>query len=137
MVISADLSILLKKEKDLDGFALTLKPQKAIKKAIIPVAGFGTRLFPVTKALKKDFFPVMDKDGILKPVLLILLEQLVQAGIEKICLVIGEDEQPVYDAFFGELSTEHYEKLPADKRKYEDLLESLRNKINFLLLTNF
>lgn len=122
----------LKNKKDLNGFALTLKPQKAIKKAIIPVAGFGTRLFPVTKALKKDFFPVMDKDGILKPVLLILLEQLVQAGIEKICLVIGEDEQPVYDAFFGELSTEHYEKLPADKRKYEDLLESLRNKITYV-----
>ena len=122
----------LKKEKGMNGFPLTLKPQKKITKAIIPVAGFGTRLFPVTKCLKKDFFPVMDKDGILKPVLLILLEQLVNAGIEKICLVIGEEEQPVYDAFFGELSKEHYEKLPEEKRKYEDLLESLSSKITYV-----
>lgn len=122
----------LKDEKGLNGFTLTLRPQKAIKKAIIPVAGFGTRLFPVTKALKKDFFPVMDRDGILKPVLLVLLEQLVQAGIEKICLVIGENEQPIYDSFFGELSSEHYEKLSAEKQKYEDLLESLKNKITYV-----
>lgn len=122
----------LKKEKGMNGFPLTLKPKKNIAKAIIPVAGFGTRLFPVTKCLKKDFFPVMDKDGILKPVLLILLEQLVNAGIEKICLVIGEEEQPLYDAFFGELSKEHYEKLPEEKRKYEDLLESLSSKITYV-----
>lgn len=122
----------LKKEKGLEGFPLTLKPQKKITKAIIPVAGFGTRLFPVTKCLKKDFFPVMDKDGILKPVLLILLEQLVNAGIEKICLVIGEEEQPLYDAFFGELSKEHYEKLPEEKKKYEDLLESLNTKVTYV-----
>ncbi len=122
----------LKNEKGMNGFPLTLKPRKTITKAIIPVAGFGTRLFPVTKCLKKDFFPVMDKDGILKPVLLILLEQLVNAGIEKICLVIGEEEQLIYDAFFGELSKEHYEKLPEEKRKYEDLLESLSSKITYV-----
>ena len=122
----------LKSEKGLNGFPLTLKPQKAIKKAIIPVAGFGTRLFPVTKVLKKDFFPVMDTDGILKPAILILLEQLVQAGIEKICLVIGEDEQNIYDSFFGELSREHYDKLSSEKQKYEDLLESLKNKITYV-----
>lgn len=122
----------LKKEKNLNGFPLTLKPQKKITKAIIPVAGFGTRLFPVTKCLKKDFFPVMDTDGILKPVLLILLEQLVNAGIEKICLVIGEDEQHLYDSFFGQLSKEHYDKLPEEKKKYEDLLESLSSKITYV-----
>jgi len=122
----------LRENKGLNGFPLTLKPQKVIKKAIIPVAGFGTRLFPVTKALKKDFFPIMDRDGILKPAILILLEQLVQAGIEKICLVIGPDEKPIYEAFFGELSREHYDKLPDDKKKYEDLLESLKDKITYV-----
>lgn len=122
----------LKKEKGLNGFPLTLKPQQSIKKAIIPVAGFGTRLFPVTKALKKDFFPVMDTDGILKPALFILLEQLVQAGIEKICLVIAEGEQQIYDSFFSPISREYYEKLPEDKKKFEDLLESLKDKITYV-----
>lgn len=122
----------LKKEKGMSGFPLTLHPKKAVKKAIIPVAGFGTRLFPVTKALKKDFFPVMDKDGILKPAILILLEQLVQAGIEKICLVIAEGEKPLYESFFAALSEEHYEKLPEDKKRYEDLLESLSKKVTYV-----
>lgn len=122
----------LKNVKGMDGFPLTLRPKKAVKKAIIPVAGFGTRLFPVTKALKKDFFPIMDKDGILKPAILILLEQLVQAGIEKICLVIAEGEKNIYDGFFSALSEEHYEKLSEDKKKYEDLLESLKNKVTYV-----
>ena len=122
----------LKNEKKMNGFALTINPPKAIKRAIIPVAGFGTRLFPVTKSLKKDFFPVLDRDGILKPVLLILLEQLVEAGIENICLVIGEDEQYIYDSFFTKLTTEHYEKLPLEKRKYEDLIQNLKNKITYV-----
>lgn len=122
----------LKNEKGLHGFTLTLKPPRLIKRAIIPVAGFGTRLFPVTKSLKKDFLPVMDNDGILKPVLLILLEQLINAGIENICLVIGPGEQPLYDAFFEKLTEEHYNKLSEDKRQYEIFLESLKNKITYV-----
>ena len=122
----------LKNTYDMEGFRLTLKPQQAIKKAIIPVAGFGTRLFPATKILKKDFFPVLDKDGILKPVLLILLEQLIEAGIDDVCLVIGESEKAIYDEFFGALSKEHYDKLPDGKKRYEDLLQKVGRKITYV-----
>ncbi len=123
----------LKKEKNMNGFPLTLKPKKAVKKAIIPVAGFGTRLFPMTKIIKKDFFPVMDKDGILKPAILILLEQLTNAGIEKICLVVAEGEKSLYDSFFSSLSAEYYEKLPEEKKRYEDLLENLKNRVTYVV----
>lgn len=122
----------LKNERGMEGFKLTLKPQQAVKKAIIPVAGFGTRLFPATKALKKDFFPVLDRDGILKPVILILLEQLVEAGIEQICLVIGEGEKEIYDDFFGALSKEHYDKLPDEKKEYENLLQKVGEKVTYV-----
>ena len=116
----------------MDGFPLTLNPQQAVRKAIIPVAGFGTRLFPATKVLKKDFFPVLDRDGILKPVLLILLEQLVEAGIEEICLVIGAGEKQIYNEFFGALSQEHYDKLPEEKKAYEDLLQKVGEKVTYV-----
>lgn len=122
----------LKKSYDMNGFRLTLQPQKAVKKAIIPVAGFGTRLFPATKALKKDFFPVLDRDGILKPVLLILLEQLIDAGIEEICLVIGAGERQIYKEFFSALSKEHYDKLPEEKKIYEDLLQKVGQKVTYV-----
>ena len=122
----------LNKEKNLNAFTLTLSPSKKLRKAVIPVAGFGTRLFPVTKCLKKDFLPIMDVDGVLKPVLLILLEQLIKAGIEEICLVIGENEKPLYDSFFKSLSKEHYDKLPDEKKKCEDSIEALQNHIKYV-----
>lgn len=125
----------LKKERGMDGFPLTLRPKQAVTKAIIPVAGFGTRLFPVTKGLKKDFFPIMDQDGILKPAILILLEQLEKAGIEEICLVIGKGEKHIYDEFFGALEREHYDKLPDDKKPYEDMIKRIGQKITYVVQT--
>lgn len=122
----------LREERGMDAFTLTLKPRQKVRKAVIPVAGFGTRLYPATKAIKKDFLPVLDKDGLFKPVILVLLEQLIASGIEEICLVIGEDEQPVYEAFFSRMSEENYDKLPEEKQRYEDFIAGLKSKITYV-----
>lgn len=116
----------------MNAFKLTLKPQQSVKKAVIPVAGFGTRLYPATKAVKKDFLPVLDKDGLFKPVIMILLEQLAQSGIEEVCLIIGEEEQEMYDSFFAPMSRENYEKLPDDKKKYEDFITQMGKKVTYV-----
>ena len=97
----------LKNEKGMPSFLLTLKPGQTVRKAIIPLAGFGTRVFPATKCMPKCMMPVLDRDGVLKPALLIMLEQLMEAGIEDICLIIGEDEQPDFDRFFEPLLRHH------------------------------
>ena len=123
----------LKEQRGMDSVPFTIKPQQQIRKAIIPLAGFGTRLFPVTKCLKKSFFPIMDRDGILKPALLLLLEQLDEAGIEEICLVIGENEREEYESFFRPLPKEHYNKLPEDKRRYEDLILKMGKKVTYAI----
>lgn len=102
-------------------------------KAIIPVAGYGTRLFPATKNIKKAFLPIMDSDGILKPVILILLEQLQQAGIKEVCLVIGEGEKETYEEFFKPLPSEHYNKLTPDKRKIEDNIVRIGKNITYIV----
>lgn len=112
-------------------FPLTLKPKQAITKAIIPVAGFGTRLYPTTKVIKKDFLPILDTDGNLKPVLLIMLEELIEAGIEDICLVIGEDEKSIYDEFFGQLSKEHYDKISNEKKILEDKIQNIGSHVTY------
>lgn len=121
----------LQEKRDMPAFTLTLRPQRAVRKAVIPVAGFGTRLYPATKVLKKAFLPVLDKDGMFKPVLMVLLEQLISSGIEEICLIIGKEEQEQYDAFFRRLSDENYDKLPEEKKHYEDFLEEVRKKITY------
>ncbi|MFQ6880056.1 MAG: sugar phosphate nucleotidyltransferase [Oscillospiraceae bacterium] len=122
----------LEEERGMEAFTLTLKPQQKVRKAVIPVAGFGTRLYPATKAIKKDFLPVLDRDGMFKPVIMVLLEELIASGIQEICLVIGEDEKPVYDAFFARMSEENYEKLPEEKQKYEDFIVGLKSKIHYV-----
>ena len=85
-------------------YKLTIQPVHTVRRAIIPVAGFGTRLYPATRCMKKDFFPIPCADGMVRPVILILLEELVQSGIEDICLVLGsEEERKLYANFFETL----------------------------------
>ena len=120
------------KEQGMPSFTLTIKPGQTVKKAIIPLAGFGTRVFPATKYIPKCFLPILDVDGLLKPALMIMLEQLLDAGIEEIALIIGEDEQEEFDRFFSPLSDEIKEKLPDDKRACEERIASMRQHITYL-----
>ena len=115
-------------------YPLTLKPVHAVRKAIIPVAGFGTRLYPATRALKKDFFPIPDKDGTVKPVILILLEELLKSGIEEVCLVLGsKEERLLYRDFFeNPLSDEHLRKLNPEMQEYENRILAIGKKLRYV-----
>jgi UTP-glucose-1-phosphate uridylyltransferase len=115
-------------------YPLTIKPVHVVRKAIIPVAGFGTRLYPASRALKKDFFPIPDKDGIVKPVILILLEELVKSGIEEICLVLGsEEERTKYRDFFeSPLPEEHLRKLSPEMQEYENKILSIGKRLRYV-----
>src|SRR5574344_1440240 len=115
-------------------YKLTLRPVHTIHKAVIPVAGFGTRLYPATRSLKKDFFPVPDKDGMVKPVILILLEELIASGIDEVCLVLGsEDERQQYRDFFETpLSAEHLNKLSLQMQEYENIILDIGKKLTYV-----
>jgi UTP--glucose-1-phosphate uridylyltransferase len=65
-----------------------------IKKAIIAVAGSGTRFLPVTKAMPKEMLPIVDK-----PIIQLVVEELVEAGVEDIILVTKWDKKPLEDHF--------------------------------------
>lgn len=65
-----------------------------IRKAIFPVAGFGTRFLPATKAQPKEMLTVVDK-----PVIQYLVEQAVAAGIEEIIFVTGRGKRAIEDHF--------------------------------------
>jgi UTP--glucose-1-phosphate uridylyltransferase len=71
-----------------------------IRKAIIPIAGYGTRLFPATKAIQKALFPIVDRDGIAKPTIQIIIEEALAAGVEEVCLVIQPDQREAIEAYF-------------------------------------
>ncbi len=67
---------------------------KKIKKAVIAVAGSGTRLLPATKAMPKEMLPMVDK-----PIIQLVVEELVAAGIEDIIMVTKWDKKPLEDHF--------------------------------------
>lgn len=93
-----------------------MKNQK-IKKAILPVAGFGTRFLPATKAQPKEMLPVVDK-----PVIQYLVEEVVAAGVEEVIFVTGRGKRAIEDHFDTSFELEH---TLVEKEK-QDLLEAVR-----------
>jgi UTP--glucose-1-phosphate uridylyltransferase len=73
-----------------------------VRKAVIPVAGYGTRLYPASKAIKKELFPIVDTDGMAKPLLQVIIEEAIGSGIEEVCLIVREDEKEAFVKYFNE-----------------------------------
>lgn len=67
---------------------------KPLRKAVLPVAGLGTRFLPATKAMAKEMLPVVDK-----PLIQYAVEEARAAGIEEFCLVSGRGKSMLVDHF--------------------------------------
>lgn len=91
---------------------------KPITKAIFPVAGFGTRFLPATKAQPKEMLPIVDK-----PVIQYLVEEAVSAGIKDIIIVTGRGKRAIEDHFDTSFELEY---TLVEKEKH-DLLDEVRN----------
>jgi UTP--glucose-1-phosphate uridylyltransferase len=91
-------------------------PQK-IKKAVVAVAGSGTRFLPVTKAMPKEMLPVVDK-----PIIQLLVEELVEGGIEDIILVTKWDKKPLEDHFDRAWALEEELKKSGKKDKLKEIV---------------
>lgn len=93
-----------------------------VKKAIVAVAGSGTRLLPATKSMPKEMLPIVDK-----PIIQLVVEELVAAGIEDIILVTKWDKKPLEDHFdyswalVEDLKKAGKEKLAEEVKKIADL----------------
>ena len=67
---------------------------KKIKKAVFPVAGFGTRFLPATKAMPKELLPIVDK-----PLIQYAVEEAIAAGIDTLIFVTGRNKRAIEDHF--------------------------------------
>lgn len=105
------------------------KPTRTkIRKAVIPVAGLGTRFLPVTKTVPKELLPIVDK-----PILLFIFEEAMRAGIEEIILIQAREKEPTIENFF-EVAQELEEALARTGRKH--LLNDLQAVRDRLKLVN-
>lgn len=108
-------------------------PKTQIKKAVIPAAGFGTRLFPATKVVKKELFPIIDSDGRVKPVIQLIVEEAISAGIEEIGIVIQPEDKRIFvDLFKYPPKAELFEKLSPENQKHSKHIVDLGDRIKFL-----
>ena len=85
----------------------------AIRKAVFPAAGLGTRFLPASKAQPKQMLPVVDK-----PIIQYGVEEAVAAGIDQIIVVTGRDKRAIVDHFDISFELEHYLK---DRGKTREL----------------
>ena len=110
---------ILERDLHLLALKLTITPQQKVRKAVIPAAGYGTRLFPASKATKKELFPIIDRDGIAKPAILIIVEEALEAGIEEVIIVVQKNDLEEFRFLFNEqISIENYNKLPPQFQEY-------------------
>ena len=65
-----------------------------IRKAVFPVAGFGTRFLPATKAMPKELLPIVDK-----PLIQYAAEEAIAAGIDTLIFVTGRNKRAIEDHF--------------------------------------
>ncbi|MBE9046909.1 UTP--glucose-1-phosphate uridylyltransferase [Pleurocapsales cyanobacterium LEGE 10410] len=107
--------------------------RKQIRKAVIPAAGFGTRMYPATKALNKELFPIVGKDGRVKPIILAIVEEAISAGIEEVGIVVQPGDRNLFeDLLKSPPKPELWQKLSAQNREYSQYLQSIGDRITIL-----
>jgi UTP-glucose-1-phosphate uridylyltransferase/mevalonate kinase len=127
---------ILERDLGLTALKLTLATGPRVRKALIPAAGFGTRLFPASKATKKELFPVVDRDGIAKPAILLIVEEALQAGIEEVVIIVQEQDLEAFQSFFNvQVSIENFNKLSREFQEYSRRILEIGHRVKFVTQT--
>jgi UTP-glucose-1-phosphate uridylyltransferase len=109
---ASEVARIVKEELRMDPLLLTISPGTKVRTALMAAGGFAGKLFPASQASKAELFPVLDpKDGLLKPLLLITVEQLLEAGLEKVVIIVQEEDLPQFKRLFNSYVT------PANARR--------------------
>ncbi|MFO7967277.1 MAG: sugar phosphate nucleotidyltransferase [Archaeoglobaceae archaeon] len=92
-----------------------------VKKAVIPAAGFGTRMLPITKAQPKEMVPVVHK-----PVIQYVVEEAYYSGIKDILIVTGKSKRAIED---------HFDKSDLPKtEKYTEELDKILEEVDIFFV---
>jgi len=110
------------------------------RKAVIPAAGLGTRLLPITKELPKEMLPIFTNASngrvCLKPILQAVFEQLYDVGFREFCFVVGRGKRAIEDHFTPDnnficyLDNKHKAELAGGLREFYERVEN--SKIMFV-----
>jgi UTP-glucose-1-phosphate uridylyltransferase/mevalonate kinase len=123
----------VRRELQLSCLDLTIHAGRKVRKALIPAAGFGTRLFPASKAIKKELFPVVDRQGVCKPAIMAIVEEALDAGAEEIAIIVQSRDRDLFEGFFNTPpAVEHFNKLSVEGRENSRRLLDIGRRITWL-----
>ncbi|MDR3710801.1 MAG: sugar phosphate nucleotidyltransferase [Capsulimonadaceae bacterium] len=107
----------------------------SVRKAVITAAGRGTRQFPASNSVQKELFPLVDVDGYTKPVLQIIVEEVVASGIDEVCIVANPDNLGDIQRHFRAPASALEQKLRAKSwgGPLLDRLSELAGRIHFVV----
>jgi len=97
-----------------------------VRKAVVPAAGLGTRQYPATAAVRKEFFPLVNRDAVAKPAIQIAVEEALAAGVDQVCIVCDEQTERACRCHFRAIPQEllpHYHEKPAALEQSRRLAE--------------
>ena len=101
-------------------------------KVVIPAAGLGTRLLPVTKEMPKEMLPIFVKnkkgETFLKPILQVIFEDLYDFGFREFCFIVGRGKRAIEDHFTSDYGFVEFLR----KKGKDDLTEGLEQFYNKL-----
>lgn len=123
---------IIERDLDMPCLKLVIQSGKRVRKAVVPAAGYGTRLFPASKAIKKELFPIVDRAGRAKPVIMAIAEEALSAGVEEICIIVQSGDKQLFEEFFRTPPIEVFNKLSQEDQRYCQHLEDLGARITFI-----
>ena len=102
-----------------------------IRKIVIPAAGLGTRLLPITKEIPKEMMPLFLRDKnngvVVKPLIQIIFEQFFQQGLREYCIIVGRQKRIIQDHF---MIDEEFLKKFEKKSEYKQDLKNFYSMLN-------
>ena len=104
-----------------------MEESKKVKKAIIPVAGYGTRMLPATKAVAKELLPILDI-----PLIQRIIEEAAEGGIEEIILITRSGKEAIENHLDNNFELETLLKKTNKHKTLKKFPKYLLKNINFL-----
>jgi UTP--glucose-1-phosphate uridylyltransferase len=95
---------------------------KPIRKCLFPVAGYGTRFLPATKAMPKEMLPIVNK-----PLIQYGVEEAIEAGVSEVGFITGRGKRAIADHFDTSYELEHQIRGTSKEKYLEDIREVMEN----------
>eukprot|EP00937_MAST-01D_sp_MAST-1D-sp2_P002177 g2177.t1 len=129
-----EAAAILDRDFGMETLELSIAPGTGVRVGVIPVAGFSVGLYPACKVVKPELFPIIDHDGVTKPAILVNVEELLRAGIERVVIVCQPEDKLLLERLFHEQDApQNFHKLPTASQEYAKNITKLGESVEIVV----